>query len=210
MDKNKLYNFAFGFAIATLILAIIEAIISTYFGYEDESLTLFGFGLGSWIEVVSALGVATMIVRIKQNEDSKRGQFEKTAMKITGYCFYLLSSSLVLTAIYNMYVEHKPTASISGIIISLTSILFMYLLFYYKQKIGKQLNSEPILADAECTKICIYMSLVLLAASTIYHFTNFAYIDSFGTIGLAYLSYKEGKECFENIKHDKYCACGHD
>lgn len=76
MDKDKLYSFAFALAIATLILAFLEAVVSTYFGYEDESLTLFGFGLGSWIEVVSALGVATMIVRIRQNEESKRGQFE--------------------------------------------------------------------------------------------------------------------------------------
>lgn len=210
MDKNKLYSFAFGLAIATLILAFLEAVVSTYFGYEDESLTLFGFGLGSWIEVVSALGVATMIVRIRQNEESKRGQFEKTAMKITGYCFYILAVSLILTAFYNIYTGHQPTTSISGIIISIASILFMYLLFYYKQKVGKELNSEPILADAECTKVCIYMSLVLLVSSAIYYFTNFTYIDSIGTIGIAYLSYKEGKECFENVKHEKYCACGND
>jgi hypothetical protein len=43
MDKNKLYSFAFGLTIATLILAFLEAVVSTYFGYEDESLTLFGF-----------------------------------------------------------------------------------------------------------------------------------------------------------------------
>lgn len=210
MDKNKLYKLAFGLAIATFIFALIEGLISTYFGYEDESLTLFGFGLGSYIEVISGIGVATMIIRIRQNEESKRGQFEKTALKITGYCFYVLTISLLLTAIYNLWTGHKPTTTKSGIVISLASILFMYLLYYGKQFVGKKLNSEPILADAECTKVCIYMSLVLLLSSGIYYFKNFTLIDSLGTLGLAYLSFKEGKECFENMKHDKYCACGHD
>jgi hypothetical protein len=39
--------------------------------------------------------------------------------------------------------------------------------------------------------------------------TNFAYIDSIGTIGLAYLSFKEGKGCFEKATSDKIC-CEHD
>lgn len=210
MEKNKLYDFAFKLAFATFIFALLEGLISTYFGYEDESLTLFGFGLGSYIEVISGIGVAIMIIRIRQNEESKRGLFEKTALKITGYCFYVLAISLFLTAIYNIWTFHKPTTSISGIYISLASIVFMYLLYYGKRTVGNKLKSEPILADTECTKVCIYMSIVLLVSSAIYHLTNFAYIDSIGTLGLVYLSYKEGKECFENVKHERYCACGHD
>jgi hypothetical protein len=57
----------------------LEALISTYYGYNDESFSLFRFGIGSFIEVISAIGVARMITRIKQNELSCRSNFEKTA-----------------------------------------------------------------------------------------------------------------------------------
>ncbi len=77
-----------------------------------------------------------------------------------------------------------------------------------KKKIGRQLNSEPIVADANCTKICVYMSLVLLAASLIYEFTGFAYADVIGTAGLIYFSIAEGKEAFEKAK-GKACCCDH-
>ncbi len=45
--------------------------------------------------------------------------------------------------------------------------------------------------------VCIYMSIVLLAASLIYQLTGFGFVDSIGALGLIYFSYSEGKESFE-------------
>ena len=45
--------------------------------------------------------------------------------------------------------------------------------------------------------VCIYMSVVLLAASLIYQITGFGFIDSIGALGLIYFSIHEGKEAFE-------------
>lgn len=207
-DKQRQYKLAFGLAVLTIIFALAEAIFSTYFGYCDESLTLFGFGVGSFIEVFSAIGVAHMIVRVGQHPTSNRDSFERTALRITGFGFYILVAGLVVTSIYNLYIGHKPETTFSGIIIALASIVLMLALVFGKTKVGKQLNSDAILADAECTKVCIYMSLVLLVASGIYELTKFVYIDNIGTLGLAYFSYKEGKECFEKAKSDKLC-CDH-
>jgi len=39
-------------------------------GYADETLSLFGFGADSFIEVMSGIGIAIMILRIKQNPDT--------------------------------------------------------------------------------------------------------------------------------------------
>jgi len=73
--------------------------------------------------------------------------------------------------------------------------------------VGHALKSAPILADANCTMVCIYMSLVLLAASLIYQFTGFGFVDSLGAIGLIYFSINEGKESFEKAKGME-CDCG--
>jgi divalent metal cation (Fe/Co/Zn/Cd) transporter len=75
-----------------------------------------------------------------------------------------------------------------------------------KISIGKKLQSEPVIADANCTKICIYMSLVLLISSLVYELTGFAYADIIGAAGLIYFSATEGKEAFEKAE-GKECTC---
>jgi divalent metal cation (Fe/Co/Zn/Cd) transporter len=83
----------------------------------------------------------------------------------------------------------------------------MWALAYGKTKVGKNLNIEAILADAECTKVCIYMSIILLISSGIYELFRIPYIDSLGTLGLSYFAFMEGKECFDKAKNNKICCC---
>ncbi len=176
-------------------------------GYEDETLTLFGFGVDSFIEVMSGIGIAMMILRIKQNPESPKSTFEKKALKITGMSFYLLSGGLILGIVLNIIKHHKPETTLWGIIISLVSVVVMVWLMNAKKNVGKKLQSEPIIADANCTKICVYMSLVLLVSSLVYELTGFAYADVIGAAGLIYFSISEGKEAFEKAK-GKECSCG--
>ncbi len=205
--EDKLFKIAFALAIFTVIYNVAEGIIATYLGFEDESLTLFGFGTDSFIEVISGLGITHMIIRIKKHSDSKRDDFERSALRITGFAFYLLVIGLVITSFYNMYIGHKPITTFWGVVISVISILVMWVLVIWKRKVGSELNSEPILADANCTLVCIYMSVILLVSSGLYELTHITYLDSLGTLLLSYFAFKEGKECFEKAKSDKYCSC---
>lgn len=206
-DNKKLYKVAFGLALFTIIYNIAEGLISTYLGFKDESLALFGFGLDSFIEVISGLGIAHMILRIQNNPSSKRDDFERTALKITGVAFYILVFGLVITSIYNIWTGHKPLTTFWGVVISIISILIMWILVVWKRKVGNQLNSAPILADGNCTLVCVYMSIILLVSSGVYELLGIPYIDSIGTLGLSYFAFKEGKECFEKAKSDKNCCC---
>ncbi len=206
-DNKKLYKIAFGLAVFTIIYNIAEGLISTYLGFEDESLALFGFGSDSFIEVISGLGIAHMILRIQNNPNSNRDDFERTALRITGFAFYILVFGLVITSIYNIWTGHKPLSTFWGVVISAISILIMWILVLWKRKVGNQLNSAPILADANCTLVCVYMSVILLASSGIYELFGIPYIDSIGTLGLSYFAFKEGKECFEKARNDKNACC---
>ncbi|WP_338358244.1 cation transporter [Yeosuana marina] len=204
---EKLYKIAFWLAVFTIVYNIVEGIISTYLGFEDESLTLFGFGSDSFIEVISGLGIAHMIIRIKKNPNSKRDNFERTALRITGFAFYMLVLGLVITSAYNIWINHKPITTFWGLVISVISIIVMSGLVLWKRSVGRQLKSEPILADANCTMVCIYMSVILLVSSGLYELFQISYIDSIGTLILSYFAFKEGKECFEKANTDTYCSC---
>ena len=206
-STDRYWKYALWLALFTIFYNLAEGLVSIYFGVQDEALTLFGFGIDSFIEVMSGIGILAMVIRIRQNPETPRSQFEKTALRITGTSFYLLAAGLGATAIFNIFTGHKPETTLPGFVISLISIAAMWALVMGKRKVGRALNSEPILADANCTLVCIYMSLVLLASSLIYQLTGFGFVDSLGALGLIYFSFNEGKESFEKAAGLETCSC---
>ena len=203
---NKYWTYALWLALFTIFYNLAEGLISIFFGVSDEALTLFGFGIDSFIEVISGIGILAMVLRIRQNPDTPRSRFERAALRVTGTSFYLLAGGLALTAVYNIVTRHKPETTLPGLIISLVSIAIMWMLVSGKRKVGITLDSSPILADANCTMVCIYMSVVLLAASLIYELTGFGFVDSIGALGLIYFSINEGKEAFEKAAGLEDCC----
>jgi len=205
-SDQKLYSQAYWLSLFTIFYNIIEGLVSMVLGYTDGTLSLFGFGADSFIEVMSGVGIAMMIIRIKQNPNTPKSNFEITALKITGTAFYLLATGLIAGMVLNIIKHKKPETTLWGVIISLISIVVMVWLMNAKKSVGRKLHSEPIIADANCTKICVYMSLVLLVSSLLYELTGFAYADAIGAAGLTYFSISEGREAFEKAK-GKECEC---
>ena len=208
-STNKYWRWAFWLAIFTIVYNIVEGLVSIFFGVRDETLTLFGFGVDSFIEVMSGIGILAMVIRIRREPDTPRSVFERTALRITGVSFFILSLGLAITAIYNLVVGHKPETTLPGLIISVISILAMWALVWGKRRVGHELNSSPILADANCTLVCIYMSVVLLVSSLIYQLTGFGFVDSLGSLGLIYFSIREGRESFQKAS-GLACDCDDD
>ncbi len=203
---NKLYIWAYGLALFTIFYNILEGAVSVYFGLEDETIALFGFGLDSFVESLSGIGIWRMVRKWRQKGNDKSDRSEQQALKITGTAFYILALGLIISAFINLYQDHNPETTIWGIIISFFSIITMGLLIHYKIKIGKELNSQAILSDANCTKTCMYLSVVLLLSSAGYELTGIGGIDSLGAIGIALFSFREGKESFNKAK-GSLCTC---
>ena len=196
-SMNKFWGYAVWLALFTIFYNFAEGLLSIYFGVQDATLTLFGFGIDSFIEVISGIGILVMVLRIRRNTDVPRSALERTALRVTGASFYLLAAGLAATAVYDVFTSHKPATTLPGLVISLISIAIMWGLVLGKRKIGRALNSAPILSDANCSMVCIYMSVVLLASSLVYQLTGLGFVDVLGALGLIYFSISEGKEAFE-------------
>lgn len=205
MKNKKLWNIVLLLAVITVFYNIIEGLVSVFFGITDETLALFGFGIDSFIEVLSGLGIWHMVIRIKNNQNEDIYDFQKTALKITGTSFYILAAGLLVTVAYNVYTGHKPETTFWGIVISAISILTMIILTYSKLKIGKKLNSHAVIADANCTKTCVYLSILLLTSSILYEIFKIGYIDSIGALGIAFYAFREGKEAMEKTEENASC-----
>lgn len=204
----NLIKIALLLSLITIIYNIGEGLVSIFFGLKDETLALFGFGADSFVEVISGLGIFHMIIRMKNGTVEQRDGFERTALRITGFSFYILTAGLVLGAAMNLVLGNKPETTFAGIIISAVSILTMYFLMRSKLNVGKKLNSDAIVADANCTKTCFYLSFILLVSSLSYEILKISYLDIAGSIGIAVFAFREGKESFEKSRSEKLsCSC---
>jgi len=207
-EKDKLYRIAGALALITIFYNILEGAVSVWLGSADETLALFGFGLDSFVEVASGIGVWHMIRRQRGSDGTAPDVFEQRALRITGGAFYLLAAGLTVTAAVNLYQGHRPETTVWGIVVALVSILSMWLLIHYKVKVGRALGSPAILADAACTRTCLRLSVVLLASSAGFELTGLGFLDPAGTLVIAWLSVKEGREAFAKAKGLACCCAG--
>ena len=76
------------------------------FRHPGRSAALFGFGIDSFIEVLSGIGILAMVLRIRHDREGQRSRFERTALRVTGTAFYLLAAGLALSAAYNLVKGH--------------------------------------------------------------------------------------------------------
>lgn len=205
-ERELLLRRAAALALITIFYNVLEGIVSVSFGIKDETIALMGFGLDSFVEVVSGMGIYHMVRRTSRNGGENPDRFERTALRITGSAFYILAAGLTLTAMLNVIRGHAPETTFWGIVVASVSIFTMWALIYYKVKVGRRLGSEAILADASCTKACMYLSIVLLLSSAGYELTGIGGMDSAGAVLIAWFSLREGKEAFEKAK-GRRCGC---
>lgn len=207
-QDNRDHLLARASLLATLTIGynLIEGLVSVVLGGADETLALFGFGVDSFIEVISAIGVWHMLRRLRVHGEERRDAFEQRALRITGGAFYTLTAGLLVMAVLNLVQQHRPETTLWGVVVSLASMSFMWLLIHHKTVVGKALDSPAILADAACSRACLYLSVVLLIASAGYELTGIGSLDAIGSLAIAWFTWREGRESFAKARGLE-CGC---
>ncbi len=198
---------ALALGLVTIGYNIIEGAVSIWFGLNDDTLALLGFGVDSFVEVISGAGIVHAVLRMRKSSVESRDQFERQALRITGWAFYMLAAGMVLGALLNVLQGNRPVTTVPGILVSLVSIATMWWLMSAKMKVGKALHSEAIIADANCTKTCLLLSVVLLVGSVLYELFRIPLVDAAGSLGIAWFAWKEGKESLETASTGKLGCC---
>jgi divalent metal cation (Fe/Co/Zn/Cd) transporter len=204
--RDRLLRRASLLALVTILYNIVEGLVSVAFGMEDETIALFGFGMDSFVEVLSGAGIWHMVRRLRQGEGEGADRFEKNALRVTGSAFYLLALGLAATVVVRVAGEGSPESTVWGIVVASVSIATMWLLLRLKVNVGTRLGSQAILADANCTKACLMLSAALLASSVGYELTGLRHIDTAGAVFIAWFAVNEGREAFAKARGEQ-CSC---
>src|SRR5258706_10644047 len=144
----------------TIAWNTVEGIVAIIAGTMAGSISLMGFGIDSFIEVLSG---SALLWRMTVDADVKqRRRNEKRALRIVGLCFLALAAYIAYESANDLVRRHAPEHSVLGIVLACASLVVMPLLSRAKHKVGAHLGSGAMHADAQQTQFCAYLSAVLL------------------------------------------------
>lgn len=87
-----------------------------------------------------------------------------------------------------------PERSIPGIILASVSLIAMPILSRAKKKVGKELGSAAMNADARQTDFCVYLSGILLAGLVLNAMLGWWWADPVAALVMVPIIAKEGVE----------------
>jgi divalent metal cation (Fe/Co/Zn/Cd) transporter len=139
----------------------LECLVALIAGFLAGSIALIGFGFDSAIEVTSSLAA---LWRLRWDADETRCETaERHTLRIIGAGFLLLAAYVSYAAIRGLLERRAPEQSTIGIVIAALSLIVMPLLVHFKRRIASSLGSGALEAEARQTRICAYLSGILLA-----------------------------------------------
>ena len=145
----------------TIAWNTLEGLVAVIAGAMAGSISLVGFGLDSFIEVISG---ATLLWRMSVDADlSRRERNEKLSLRIVGISFLALAAYIAFESITDMLGKKGPEHSVAGIILAIVSLIVMPLLSKAKGRVGHELGSAAMNADAKQSQFCSYLSAILLS-----------------------------------------------
>lgn len=176
----------------TISWNVLEGVVALIAGAISGSISLVGFGVDSFIEVISA---AVLVWRMSVDANvHRRERNERLALRIVGFCFMALSVFIGYESIADLIRHQGPERSIPGIALAFVSLLVMPLLSHAKRKVGTALGSAAMHADAKQTDFCVYLSAILLVGLLMNALFGLWWSDSLAALVMVPIIAREGLE----------------
>jgi divalent metal cation (Fe/Co/Zn/Cd) transporter len=170
----------------------LEGLAAVIAGVISGSISLVGFGIDSFIEVMSG---ATLLWRMAVDADAeKRERNERHARRVVGYCFFALAAYVSYESIRVLWQKQAAGHSMTGIVLACVSLIVMPLLSGAKRKVGDAMGSGAMLADAKQTDFCVYLSVILLVGLLLNALFGLWWADPIAALIMAPIIAKEGLE----------------
>ncbi len=174
----------------TITYNVVEGIIALIAGGIASSAALIGFGLDSFVEVLSAAAIAWQFAA--KDPETR----EKPALRIIAVSFFALAAYVTLDAVLSLTGLREPEHSPVGIALAAISLAVMPFVSWLERRAGRELGSASAVADSKQTLICAYLSAALLVGLLLNSLFGWAWADSLAALFIAGFAVKEGREAW--------------
>jgi len=169
---------------------LIEGVVALIAGGAASSAALIGFGLDSFVEVLSAAAVAWQFAA--RDPETR----EKTALRIIAVAFFALAAYVSVDAVLSLTGVREPDHSVVGIVLTALSLVVMPFLSWAERRAGRELGSASAVADSKQTLLCAYLSAAVLIGLLANALLGWAWADSVAALVIAVFAVREGIEAW--------------
>jgi divalent metal cation (Fe/Co/Zn/Cd) transporter len=190
LDRQTVAKRGIRLSYFTIAWNSLEGLIAVVAGTIAGSISLVGFGIDSFIEVISG---ATLLWRMTVDANVQtRERNERLSLRIVGICFFSLAAYVAYESCSDFIGRKAPEHSIAGIILACMSLAVMPILSHAKKKVGYQLRSAAMKADARQTDFCVYLSAILLIGLVLNAVLGWRWADPVAALIMVPIIAKEG------------------
>ena len=170
---------------ATIAWNVIEAVVAITAGAAASSIALVGFGLDSTVEVLSAVVILWQLHGLAEHR-------ERRALRLIAVSFFALAVYVAVQAIVDLSSRAQPESAPVGIGLVIASLVVMPILAGAKRRTGRAMGSSTVVADSNQTKLCVYLSAILLGGLLLNASVGWWWADPLAALAIAVLARQRG------------------
>jgi divalent metal cation (Fe/Co/Zn/Cd) transporter len=182
----------------------LEGLVAIASGLVAGSIALIGFGADSYVEVFAGAVVLWRLAAERRGREISEAA-ERRAVRLIAITFFVLAVGVAVESIRTLLVGEHPDESRVGIALAAVSLVVMPLLARAKRRVGRQLGSQALQADATETALCVWLSAILLAGLGLNALVGWWWADPVAALGVVYVAAREGVENWR-VEHLDDCC----
>ena len=204
-DRAQLVRRSRALAWFTIAWNTIEGAVGVLSGLAAGSVALIGFGVDSYVEVFAG---AVIIWRLSKERhgDAVSEAAERRAVRIIAATFAALAVGIAVESVRKLITSDQPDPSSVGIALTIVSLAIMPALARAKRRVGEQLGSRAVTADATQTTLCVWLSAIVLGGLVANAVLGWWWADPIAAFGVVYVAGQEAREHWQADQLDECCV----
>jgi divalent metal cation (Fe/Co/Zn/Cd) transporter len=175
-ERSGLVAVALRLLLISVGFGAVTGVISVLIGLGDQSLGVFGVGLGVLADVT---GSAVLIWRFRaeQRRGGPSGQMERRAAVVVAVALAVVSIVLTTEAVAALAARSHPGTSAAALVVAGISLAVLAPLAYAKRRLGWRMRSAALRGDGALSAVGAATSLLALAGLALYHALGWWWAD---------------------------------
>ncbi|MDQ6613275.1 MAG: cation transporter [Actinomycetota bacterium] len=174
----------------------VEGLVGVGSGVAAASIALIGFGVDSCVEVLSGAVVLWRLAKERHGQELSEAA-EHKALRVIAASFFALAAGITVESVRKLVTGEHPSASALGVALTVVSLITMPLLARSKAKVGRQLGSHVLQADAAQSVLCVWLSAVVLLGLVLNAALGWWWADPVAALGIVHVAVREGRDAWK-------------